>query len=205
MCLSVCACVCVPVCACVCACVCVCMCVCECVCVCFLLDCVCARVPPQHLMSPRVAPTDLMSVVRDVTNRTRNDVSVFVRYHVVTANALPQYDLMLDQLHLRMVTGCPRRCGWRDCASVCDCVFECVFLCVCALAQLLGNAIHHASTVTDVGDVTLFVTAFTVPLTAAAHQLWLLFEVLCTGMGVYPCVCIRVCVCVCVCACALIR
>ena len=59
----------------------------------------------QLNMKLRISPCDLMSVVRDVANRARNDMKPSVKFSVVSSRDLPQQELMLDQLHLKMVSG----------------------------------------------------------------------------------------------------
>ena len=61
------------------------------------------RLPVQTTLTPRLSPCDLGSIVRDVANRLRNDMKPAVSFTVVSSKDLPVSELMLDQLHLRMV------------------------------------------------------------------------------------------------------
>ncbi len=56
-------------------------------------------------MTPRSAPADLHAIIRDVANRTRNDTKLDVKFTVLMSKQLPQAELLLDQLHIRMVSG----------------------------------------------------------------------------------------------------
>jgi hypothetical protein len=64
----------------------------------------------QTTLTPRLSPADVMAVVRDVANRSRNDMKPSVRFSVVTATNLTSSELMLDQLHVRMVRGTLKLC-----------------------------------------------------------------------------------------------
>jgi signal transduction histidine kinase len=64
----------------------------------------------QTTLTPRLSPADVIAVVRDVANRSRNDMKPTVRFSVVTARDLTSSEVMLDQLHVRMVCVVS---GWR--------------------------------------------------------------------------------------------
>lgn len=63
----------------------------------------------QKVITPRYVATDLGALVRDVANRSRNDMKAGVSFVVAMSKQLPNRDMLLDQMHVRLVC-CA---GWR--------------------------------------------------------------------------------------------
>ena len=68
------------------------------------LDANCTQSMSAKVLHPRIVPTDLSSVVRDVANRSRNDMKAAVRFRVACSTGLPSESLLLDPTHIRMVS-----------------------------------------------------------------------------------------------------